>query len=274
LTQRDKYVQGAQYKLFGTMGLNFDHDTSKLGQRLETMSKAEAAVPEVKVEVGEVVAEVAAAVVAEVAAEVVAEVAAEVVAETAVEVVAEAAGTVVTDVAVEAEVATEVAAAVVTETANEVVVAVVEVAAKVVAEVANEVVAVVAVEVAAEVAAATVEAVAETEIEVMEAGVGKRNSRVAGRALPFTSRLALPSARRQVFAPAFVSNVILKPVFSSTNLEQAFRSSAPISLRCPSKRSVATLRKRSVNEVLAFMILLSLSWQIKAIAEPRGLLPC
>ena len=36
LTQRDKCVQGGQYKLFGIMGLIFEQVGSKLGHRLET----------------------------------------------------------------------------------------------------------------------------------------------------------------------------------------------------------------------------------------------
>ena len=65
-----------------------------------------------------------------------------------------------------------------------------------------------------------VSGVGETEV-----GVGKRKHRLGCS---------------QVFVPGFVTNIILKPVFSSTNLEQASKSRAPISLSCPSNRSVAT----------------------------------
>ena len=66
LTHKDKCVHGAQYKLFGTMGLNLGHVGSKLGHRLGAKVVAEVVAAVVAEEVA-VVAEGVAEVVAEVA---------------------------------------------------------------------------------------------------------------------------------------------------------------------------------------------------------------
>ena len=64
----------------------------------------------------------------------------------------------------------------------------------------------------------------------------------------------------QVFEPGLDTNCTLKPVSASTNLEHSSRSKAPISLKWPSNKSVATLHERSVKTVFAAIILLSFAW--------------
>ena len=76
----------------------------------------------------------------------------------------------------------------------------------------------------------------------------------------------------QVSVPGLDTNCTLNPVSASTNLEHSSRSKAPISLKWPSNKSVATLHERSVKTVFAAIILLPFAWEIKAIALPRKFL--